>query len=614
MSTEKRTSLEVTSGSENQSPADQGAQQEALPRKLSKWQALRRLIWRVVKVPIYVVFLVAAVGLILFLLDRFSGFLLGRTYLGKVYQKDFSMVRRDFTRPVSHYDYDFVPGVCLEYNILKGNSFEYANNAGFREPRDILLEKPQDEYRVFLTGGSTAYGLGAIGEATESMGWYGLEYRETISHMMEMILNSAAPVPGKTIRVYNTAVWGYAYQHLLMRYLTKLSRYNPDLIVSFDGANEIPMVSKIGAQWDYFDEGQFNNILRDIYAYNGPGLASYLTLWLKNNTFLMTWFWSGKDVFQELNTNIQPHRGSGDYYQASDTSSPMSKEETSRRLGQNISRFVKVVENYHTALQNDGVPHIIALQPWFYSSKKPQHEKEKVLAGLQGYRHYYDVPSDEAYNLLIEKMKESARKKGYFLADFSDYFDDVSEWVFTDWCHLTSGANYLVAKELSNLVKEHFFGQSLTRGDSTRDKDSFFWDLAASGTILYAPPADSAANVPKNMLSGYPGESLYSSRAVPGEEKLEVVLDLGQEFPVSRLRLVWADEAAVPEQWVVESSTNQEAWETLVQGTNKQTDNFSRWPGFEHFAAEPVQAKYLRYRPLTTSQRSVRLRSWSVFR
>ena len=93
-----------------------------------------------------------------------------------------------------------------------------------------------------------------------------------------------------------------------------------------------------------------------------------------------------------------------------------------------------------------------------------------------------------------------------------------------------------------------------------------------------------------------------------------MVLDLGQEFPVSRLRLVWADEAAVPEQWVVEFSTNQEAWETLVQGTNKQTDNFSRWPGFEHFAAEPVQAKYLRYRPLKTSQRSVRLRSWSVSR
>lgn len=610
MSTEKNSSLEVTSGSAHQSPAPSSAP----PRKISKWLALRRLIWNVVKVPIYVVFLVAAVGLIFFLLDRFSGFLLGRTYLGEVYEKNFSMVRRDFTRPVSHYDYDFVPRVCLEYNTLKGNRYEYANNAGFREPRDIPVEKPHDEYRVFLTGGSTAYGLGAIGEATVSMGWYGLEYRETISHTMEMILNASAPMPGKTIRVYNTAVWGYAYQHLLMRYLTKLSRYNPDLVVSLDGANEIPMVSKIDAHWEYFDEGQFNNILRDIYAYNGPGLASYLTLWLKNNTYLMTWFWSGKDVFQELNADVQPHEGSMGDHRTGTSSASMSQEERFRLLSQNVARVVKVVENYHTALQNDGVPHIFALQPWFYSSKKPHHEKEKVLAELQGYRHYYGVPSDKAYNLLIEKMRESARNKGYFLADFSDYFDDVSEWVFTDWCHLTSGANYLVAKELSNLIKEHILGRSLDRGDATNDKDSFFWDLAASGTILYAPPADSAVNVPKNMLLGYPGDALYSSRAVSGEEKLEVALDLGQEYPVSRLRLVWADEAAVPEQWAVESSMNQETWETLVQGSNKQTDKFSRWPGFEHYAAEPVQARYLRYRPITTSQRSVRLRSWSVFR
>ena len=141
---------------------------------MSIWLALRSLIWRIFKVPIYVVFLVAAVGLIFFLLDRLSGYLLGRTYLGEVYEKNFSMVRRDFTRPVSHYDYDFVPRVCLEYNTLKGNRYEYANNAGFREPRDIPVEKPHDEYRVFLTGGSTAYGLGAIGEATASMGWYGL--------------------------------------------------------------------------------------------------------------------------------------------------------------------------------------------------------------------------------------------------------------------------------------------------------------------------------------------------------------------------------------------------------------------------------------------------------
>ena len=97
-------------------------------------------------------------------------------------------------------------------------------------------------------------------------------------------------------------------------------------------------------------------------------------------------------------------------------------------------------------------------------SKKPLHEKEKIVAGLKGHREYYSIPSDKVYKLFVDKARESAGAKGYFLADFTEYFDDVSEWVFTDWCHLTAEANYLIAKELSNLVKEGFFPKTSHSG------------------------------------------------------------------------------------------------------------------------------------------------------
>ena len=89
--------------------------------------------------------------------------------------------------------------------------------------------------------------------------------------MLEKILNATAPIPGKKIRVYNTAVWGYAYQHLLLRYVTKLRQYKPDLVVSLDGANELLPVSMPTKDWDYFREGQYNGILRQIFAYNSWG-------------------------------------------------------------------------------------------------------------------------------------------------------------------------------------------------------------------------------------------------------------------------------------------------------------------------------------------------------
>ncbi len=108
--------------------------------------------------------------------------------------------------------------------------------------------------------------------------------------------------------------------------------------------------------------------------------------------------------------------------------------------------MVRVIEDYHSALQNDGVPHIIALQPWFYLCQKPKHEKEKILDSLSGYRQYYGVPSDKMYQLFLERARQSAERSGYFLVDFSDYFDDVSEWVFTDWCHLTAAGITLLPR------------------------------------------------------------------------------------------------------------------------------------------------------------------------
>lgn len=574
---------------------------------------LKRYVWPPAKMLLYLICIVAAVVVLMCGIENLARFALKWSYMGPVYPNDISMARKDFNRPVSHYDYDFVPGVCLEYNILKGNDYEYANSAGMREPREVPLEKPPDEFRIFLTGGSTAYGMGAIGEAAASMGWYAIPYQETISHAMEMILNATATIEGKKIRVYNAAVWGYAYQHDLMRYLAKLRRFSPDLIVSLDGANELPIVSKLTDNWDYFAEGQFNNILQDIYAYNRAGLSSYLTLWLKNNTYTMAYLWSGRDFFQELHSVEVPSWAfAGPNSESHKTQ--RSVEEMSRLLDRNIATVVRVLENYHSAMANDGVPHIIALQPWFYTTKKPLHEKEKLLADLKGYRDYYGLPSDQVYRLLVQRIMESAQARGYFLVDFSEYFDDLSEWVFTDWCHLTSGANYLLAKELSNFVKEHFLGQALSPGDQIDHKDEYFWDLAASGRIVYAPDAKAPEYHIRHVLAGYPGEALYLSKDLGPSDRAELILDMGDVRQVSRIRLVWGDKSTTPSAWEVDISYDQQEWNLFARGNNTEVDSYSRWPGFEYYAAVPKAGRYLRYRPLGDSNQVIALRSWSVHR
>ena len=99
----------------------------------------------------------------------------------------------------------------------------------------------------------------------------------------------------------------------------------------------------------------------------------------------------------------------------------------------------------------------------------------------------------------------------------------------------------------------------------------------------------------------------------PGE-KLEVVVDMGKPYAVSRLRVVWAEDASVPDEWAIETSDDQQTWQTFVKARKDQNDNFDRWPGYEYYAAEPVSARFLRYRPLTGKQQTIRLRLWSMFR
>ncbi len=567
------------------------------------------------KALLYVIFLVMVVLGLFIGIERLAKFALSESFFGHVYPQDFEMVRKDAIHPVTHYDYDFVPGACLEYNVIRGNRYEYANNAGFRDPRQISIEKPADEFRIFLTGGSTAYGLGPIGQAASAMDYYTIEFRETIAHYLEMILNSSPLIEGKKIRVYNTAVWGYSFQHLLIRYPVKLRKYQPDMVISLDGANELPLVSKIDANWDYFHEGQYNNILRDIFSYSGTGFSSYLTLWLKNNTYLMTYLWSGQDLFQEM--NVRTHKGVTDSKMATketDLNVASSIEDSWPALERNVSAVVRTVEDYSALLKNDEVPHVLALQPWFHLSGKPLNPKEKIIGEIEGYREYYGIPSEKVYKLLIDRLVDSARKKGYFLVDFSEYFDDVSQWVFTDWCHLTGGANYLIAKELSNVVKEHFFGKSLGPGDSTDNKDSFFVDLVGQSIVVKAPTAANSQSGTENFQRGYPGQELYVSTALAQGEIPEIIIDLKKIHELSRVRMVWGDERSTPDEWVIETSIDKGEWKTLCSGSKEAVDYYSWWPGYEFYGSSPVKARFVRYRPTKISEPVMKLRMWSLFR
>ena len=202
----------------------------------------------------------------------------------------------------------------------------------------------------------------------------------------------------------------------------------------------------------------------------------------------MALLWNGTDLFQSMETGNRLHRATGANNPEASKTSEIAPEIRSKLISDNVDTVVRVVEHYHSALENDGVPHIFAVQPLLYMSKKPLHEVEEKIKAIEEHNQYYDMKTAGAYKFIVDKIRSGSDEKGYILADFSEYFNQTSEWVFTDWCHLTSGANYLIAKQLSNMIKQAIFKKPLTDGDNIDDISSFFWSLTVTSNVLYAPP------------------------------------------------------------------------------------------------------------------------------
>jgi hypothetical protein len=238
-------------------------------------------------------------------------------------------------------------------------------------------------------------------------------------------------------------------------------------------------------------------------------------------------------------------------------------------------------------------------------------EKIEQVTGMQKIG-FYDAA--QTYDALVDKVKKRARETGFEVVDLTGMFDDVKEWAFTDWCHLTNGANYILAKELANRVRTQVFGLALLDDASTENsKDSYFQDYAKNATVLIdGNRTDSGLHI----LKGYPGAQLLEvpSRG-DASDSARVMLDLGSVVPVSRLRIVWGGEKSVPEHWQVELSEDGKDWKPWLKVEKTHTDSYDQWPGFEYYSSKETPARYVRYIPSgEAASAPIALRQLSVFR
>ncbi len=107
------------------------------------------------------------------------------------------------------------------------------NSAQFRYEKEIRLPKPDNTFRIFITGGSTAYGSGASSQD-----------RTIAGYLEKMLTKELSPVTKLNYEVVTAAnpAWASTHERILIE--NKLSELAPDMIISFSGNNDV--------HWGYF--------------------------------------------------------------------------------------------------------------------------------------------------------------------------------------------------------------------------------------------------------------------------------------------------------------------------------------------------------------------------
>jgi hypothetical protein len=326
---------------------------------------------------------------------------------------------------------------------------------GFRRERDVSLEKPSNTVRIFITGGSTAYGYATnMPEDTDNR-WRFLYNNQTIDYYLEQELNQA--FPSKHWEVINAAAPAYQLSQELAQIESVLLHYRPDCVILLDGYNDIDALWK-GASENYdpyatVEGSEQFNLLANPGSFRS--LVFFLAEWLRANS-------AGFRLMEDHLWSIETQRHAAERKTAQVSNpvpfsdlTPMEQARFATAHSQ-LGYYTHTVRQIHRILGLDGVQAIFLLQPVvFVTHKQLTGSEQRILQDeirLRGRSYGFEqlLPEIDA------GMTATARQDGFVFLNLTDVFDQTSEQTFSDDVHLTPDGNRIIAERLFLLMKDMF--------------------------------------------------------------------------------------------------------------------------------------------------------------
>lgn len=393
------------------------------------------------------------------------------------YSKDLNYSYPYFNQQISpYYVFKNTPGFRYR-NAIKSRPDEpdaIVDEYGFISEAPISKHKDTNTLRIFITGGSGAFGSGQMSPydliKPYPGGFYSFE--SSIAGQLQKILKKE--YPNKVIEVVNACSVKRMLHHSVAYYLETISDFNPNFVVSLDGNNDIAPMCGISP---YFKGSLDFSTYIELYEIEQANLnKSYLNIVNLINT-LKIYNFENKDKSSQENDM--------DYFRYSFNSSTYKDYCYFKKIFvRNSEKFIKLIEYYHSICEVDNVKFIFCLQPLLYREKinkslsvyerkmqsnffsgnsKTMDTKNKfspsqielIMRGMNLIQKYF------IDDYLTEKIRQVSDKDGFSYIDMNKEIVNIpsSTDIFVDYCHLTPVGNKIVAEIISRKIKTLLTGQ-----------------------------------------------------------------------------------------------------------------------------------------------------------
>lgn len=313
------------------------------------------------------------------------------------------------------------------------------NAQGFRHPEDVPRAKAPGTVRVFLMGGSTAYGTGGLWPHIQKT-FAVLHDSTTIPAYLQQRL--AAGFPGREVEVINAAIPSTWTHHHLIYLNQTILRYDPDLVLFLDGFNDYFFFDTEHDQFAGYSYKEHSGVIMGQPTVKALGYAN-------------AWWLSRKSAF--FHVVFRQVQNAGKLLAGRPDRQPMDPQRSLEGLKQVFpDNALAMIERTAVTLQHEGVPAVFVLQPLLILEGErrggPPIERELYEFNVSSYLPGYPEFMELAVPYVREEVRSSVAALGGAFIDATAIYDGVEGQIFTDYAHLTPLGNRLLAALLADTI------------------------------------------------------------------------------------------------------------------------------------------------------------------